>query len=135
MKTLKDEVLNRELAGTYTAFLIMKQDADAEREIVAAGDIEVADASDAVRARWNELKATAEAASEEEATNVSDALIEATSDLSFDTVGEESEKWQAVQTALEECPSVNRMPSRARRSICGVRIFFSSCGLKQLTSA
>jgi len=35
-------------------------------------------------------------------TNVSDALIEATSDLAFDTTGEESEQWQRVQTALEE---------------------------------
>jgi predicted RND superfamily exporter protein len=72
-----DRVLNRELAGTYTAFLIMKQDTDAE-------------------------KAKAETASKEEATNVSDALIEATSDLAFDTTGEESDQWQSVQTALEE---------------------------------
>ena len=97
-----DEVLNRELAGTYTAFLIMEQDADAEGEIVKAGDVAAAGASDSVRAKWNELKATAEAASEEEASNVSDMLIDAAADLSFDTVGEESEQWQAVQTALEE---------------------------------
>ena len=97
-----DSVLNRELAGTYTAFLVMKQDADAEREIVKAGDVAVADAGDFVRAKWNELKNAAEAAAEEGDTNVSDALIEATADLSFDTEGEESEAWQAVQTALEE---------------------------------
>ena len=96
-----DEVLNRELAGTYTAFLVMKQDADADAEIVAAGDAAVSDASDVVRARWTELKRAALASGEEEVTNVSDALIEATSDLSFDTVGEESERWQAVQAAFE----------------------------------
>ena len=97
-----DKVLNRELAGTYTAFLVMKQDTDAEREIVAAGDEALEGASDAVRSQWDGLKADAHAASEEGATNVSDALIEATSDLSFDSTGEESEQWQAVQTALEE---------------------------------
>jgi predicted RND superfamily exporter protein len=97
-----DEVLNRELAGTYTAFLVMKQDADAEREIVRAGDVAVAGAGDFVRAKWEDLKEAAQTASEEGDTNVSDALIEATSDLSFDTQGEESEAWQAVQTALEE---------------------------------
>lgn len=103
-----DEVLNRELAGTYTAFLIMKQDADAEREIVAAGDAEVAGASDLVRTKWNELKKAAQAASEEGDTNVSDALIDATADLSFDTTGEESEQWQAVQTALERAQTATK---------------------------
>jgi predicted RND superfamily exporter protein len=100
-----DDVLNRELAGTYTAFLIMKQDTDAEREIVEAGDRALEGASESMRATWSELKTRAEAAGEEEASNLSDALIEATSDLSFDTTGEESERWQAVQTALEEAQS------------------------------
>jgi len=97
-----DTVLNRELAGTYTAFLIMKQDTDAEREIVAAGDEALEGASDAIRSQWEGLKADAESASKEEPDNVSDALIEATSDLAFDTSGEASEQWQGVQTALEE---------------------------------
>jgi predicted RND superfamily exporter protein len=97
-----DEVLNRELAGTYTAFLVMKQDADAEREIVAAGDRAVATAADSVRATWDELKVAAQAAGDEGDTNVSDALIEATADLSFETEGDESEQWLAVQSALEK---------------------------------
>ena len=98
---IADDVLNRELAGTYTAFLVMKQDIDAEHDIVAAGDEALADASDGVRSRWNALKADARAASEEGDTTVTDALIEATSDLAFDTTGEESQLWQNVQTALE----------------------------------
>jgi len=103
-----DEVLNRELAGTYTAFLIMKQDTDAEREIVSAGDAALEGASDATRAKWDELKANANTASEEGVTNVSDALIEVTSDLSFDTSGDEAAQWQAVQTALEEAQTASK---------------------------
>jgi len=103
-----DEVLNRELAGTYTAFLIMKQDVDAERAIVAAGDAALEGASDSIRAKWSELKTAAETASNEGVTNVSDALVEATSDLVFDTVGEESAQWQAVQTALEEAQTASK---------------------------
>jgi len=103
-----DSVLNRELAGTYMAFLIMKQDTDANVEIVAAGDAALEGASDAMRSRWDELKAGAETASEEGVTNVSDALIEASSDLVFDTSGEESEQWQAVQTALEEAQTASK---------------------------
>jgi len=103
-----DSVLNRELAGTYMAFLIMKQDTDANVEIVAAGDAALEGASDAMRSRWDELKASAETASEEGVTNVSDALIEASSDLVFDTSGEESEQWQAVQTALEEAQTASK---------------------------
>ena len=103
-----DEVLNRELAGTYTAFLIMKQDVDAERAIVAAGDAALEGASDSIRTKWSELKTAAETASNEGVTNVSDALVEATSDLVFDTVGEESEQWQAVQTALEEAQTASK---------------------------
>jgi len=97
-----DAVLNRELAGTYTAYLVMKQDVDSEQEIVAAGDAALADASNEARAHWATLKTTARAASEDGDTNVSDALIEAISDLVFDTAGDESERWQRVQTALEE---------------------------------
>lgn len=97
-----DAVLNRELAGTYTAFLIMKQDVDAERGIVVAGDESLEGASDEIRSRWDALKANARTASEEGDTNVSDALIEATSDLVYDTSGEESDRWHGVQTALEE---------------------------------
>ncbi len=103
-----DEVLNRELAGTYTAFLIMKQDVDAERAIVAAGDAAVEGASDPIRAKWSELKTAAETASNEGVTNVSDALVEATSDLVFDTAGDESAQWQAVQTALEEAQTASK---------------------------
>ena len=103
-----DSVLNRELAGTYMAFLIMKQDTDANGEIVAAGDAALGGASEAMRARWDGLKTDAEAASEEGATNVSDALIEVTSDLVFDTSGQESEQWQAVQTALEETQTASK---------------------------
>ncbi len=103
-----DKVLNQELAGTYTAFLIMKQDTHAKAEIVGAGDRALEDASDAMRTRWDGLKAEAEAASHEETTNVSDALIEATSDLVFDTSGEESEQWQAVQTALEKAQTTSK---------------------------
>jgi len=103
-----DAVLNRELAGTYTAFLIMKQDTDAERQIVEAGDAAVEGASDAVRAKWADLKTKAETASTEGVTNVSDALIEATSDLVFDTGGEESQQWQSVQTALEKAQSATK---------------------------
>ncbi len=99
---IADEVLNRELAGTYTAFLIMKQDVDAGPGIVSAGDEALEGASDELRSRWDVLKADARAASEEGDTNVSDALIEATSDLAFDTSGEESDRWQSVQTALED---------------------------------
>ena len=104
-----DRVLNQELAGTYTAFLIMKQDTDATAEIVAAGDTarSKAQATRCAR-RWDVVKADAETASKEEATNVSDSLIEATSDLVFDTSGEESEQWQAVQTALEEAQTASK---------------------------
>ncbi|MDH4281209.1 MAG: MMPL family transporter [Myxococcales bacterium] len=97
-----DAVLNRELAGTYTAYLVMKQEVDGEREILAAGDRAAQDASDEIRSRWDALKADAATASREGDTNVSDALIEATSDLAFDTTGEESHRWQGIQTALEE---------------------------------
>ena len=97
-----DDVLNRELAGTYMAFLVMKQDTDAEREILSAGDRAVEDASDHFRVQWEALKANAQTASEAGDTTVVDALIEATSDRSFDTIGEESDQWQRVQTALEE---------------------------------
>ncbi len=103
-----DRVLNQELAGTYTAFLIMKQDTDATAEIVAAGDKALEGASDAMRTRWDVIKADAETASKEEVTNVSDSLIETTSDLVFDTSGEESEQWQAVQTALEEAQTASK---------------------------
>ncbi len=103
-----DRVLNQELAGTYTAFLVMKQDTDASAEIIAAGDKALQGASGHMRARWDALKADAEAASEEGATNVSDSLIEATSDLVFDTSGEDSERWQAVQTALEEAQTASK---------------------------
>ena len=103
-----DEVLNRELAGTYTAFLIMKQDVDAERAIVAAGDAALEGASNPIRTKWSELKTAAETASNEGVTNVSDALVEATSDLVFDTVGDESAQWQAVQTALEEAQTASK---------------------------
>jgi predicted RND superfamily exporter protein len=100
-----DEVLNRELAGTYTAFLIMKQDVDADAAIVAAGDEVLASADESTRAQWNALKNKAVADSEEGFTTVPDALIEATSDLSFDTAGEEAERWAAVQSALEQAQS------------------------------
>ncbi|NNE17047.1 MAG: MMPL family transporter, partial [Myxococcales bacterium] len=103
-----DSVLNRELAGTYTAFLIMKQDRDANTGIVAAGDSAMQGASDAMRSRWDGLKAGAETASKQEVTTVPDALIEATSDLVFDTAGEESEQWQLVQTALEEAQTASK---------------------------
>jgi len=103
-----DRVLNQELAGTYMAFLIMKQDTDATAEIVAAGDRALEGASDAIDARWDAVKADAETASKDEATNVSDSLIDATSDLVFDTAGEESEQWQAVQTALEEAQTASK---------------------------
>jgi predicted RND superfamily exporter protein len=103
-----DEVLNRELAGTYTAFLIMKQDADAESRIVGAGDVAAARADDEVQAKWKELKAAVQAASEEEITNVSDDLIAATADLAFDTTGEESDQWLAIQTALEEAQTSSK---------------------------
>ncbi|MDH3655309.1 MAG: MMPL family transporter [Myxococcales bacterium] len=103
-----DKVLNQELAGTYTAFLIMKQDADAKAEIVAAGDKALEGASDAMRTRWDAVKSDAETAGKEEATNVSDALIEAASDLVFDTSGAESEQWQAAQTALEEAQTASK---------------------------
>ena len=103
-----DRVLNQELAGTYMAFLIMKQDTDAKTEIVAAGDRALEGASEAVRSRWDATKAEAQTASEEGVTNVSDALIEATSDLVFDTSGQESEQWQAVQTALEEAQTASK---------------------------
>lgn len=97
-----DEVLNRELAGTYMAYLVLKQDVDPQSEIVAAGDTALKGAPEALRARWDEVKAEAIAASKEGDTTVTDALIEATSNLVFDTSGEESERWQKVQTALEE---------------------------------
>jgi len=103
-----DRVLNQELAGTYMAFLIMKQDTDATAEIVAAGDRALEGASDAIDARWDAVKADAETASKDEATNVSDSLIDATSDLVFDTAGEESEQWQLVQTALEEAQTASK---------------------------
>jgi len=96
-----DAVLNRELAGTYMAFLVMKQDANAESEIVAAGDEAIQGASDEIQSRWRALKTDAREASDNGDTTVSDALIESTSDLVFDTSGAESERWQSVQTALE----------------------------------
>jgi hypothetical protein len=97
-----DDVLNRELAGTYTAYLVMKQDVPGERQILAAGDRAVQGVSEEMRSRWDALKAEAQAASEEGDTSVTDALIEATADLSFETSGQEAEAWQSVQTALEE---------------------------------
>ncbi len=97
-----DEVLNRELAGTYTAYLVMKQDVPGDRQIIAAGDSALQDASEETRSRWDALKAEAQAASEQGDSSVADALIEATADLAFDTSGEEAETWQGVQTALEE---------------------------------
>ena len=103
-----DRVLNQELAGTYMAFLIMKQDTDAKTEILAAGDRALEGASEAMRARWDAAKAEAQTESEEGPTNVSDSLIDATSDLVFDTSGEESEQWQAVQTALEEAQTASK---------------------------
>ncbi|MGB5265708.1 MAG: MMPL family transporter [Polyangiales bacterium] len=103
-----DRVLNQELAGTYMAFLIMKQDTDAKTEILAAGDRALEGASEAMRARWDAAKAEAQTESEEGPTNVSDSLIDATSDLAFDTSGEESEQWQAVQTALEEAQTASK---------------------------
>ncbi len=103
-----DEVLNRELAGTYTAFLIMKQDVDADVAIVAAGDEVLVSADEATRTRWDALKTQAVADSEEGFTSVPDALIEATSDLSFDTTGEESERWAAVQSALEQAQTQSK---------------------------
>ncbi|MGB5349357.1 MAG: MMPL family transporter [Polyangiales bacterium] len=103
-----DRVLNQELAGTYMAFLVMKQDTDAKTEILAAGDRALEGASVAMRARWDAAKAEAQTESEEGPTNVSDSLIDATSDLAFDTSGEESEQWQAVQTALEEAQTASK---------------------------
>ncbi len=103
-----DRVLNQELAGTYMAFLIMKQDTDAKTEILAAGDRALEGASETMRARWDAAKAEAQTESEEGPTNVSDSLIDATSDLVFDTSGEESEQWQAVQTALEEAQTASK---------------------------
>jgi hypothetical protein len=97
-----DSVLNRELAGTYTAFLVMKQDVDGEDEILAAGDAALKGATDDERSEWEAVKAQAKKASEKGDTNVSDSLIEATSDLAFDSTGDASERWQRVQTALEE---------------------------------
>ncbi len=103
-----DQVLNRELAGTYTAFLVMKQDAEAAERIVAAGDAAAVSGGSAVSAKWAELKEAAQAAAEEEDTNVVGALIEATADLSFETTGEESLQWQAVQTALEKAETASK---------------------------
>jgi len=103
-----DRVLNQELAGTYMAFLIMKQDTDAKTEILAAGDRALEGASEAMRARWDAAKAEAQTESEEGPTNVSDSLIDTTSDLVFDTSGKESEQWQAVQTALEEAQTASK---------------------------
>ncbi|MGD8826160.1 MAG: MMPL family transporter, partial [Myxococcales bacterium] len=99
---IADQVLNRELAGTYMAYLVMKQDTEPGSSIVAAGDAAVEGFPEAIRARWDQLKDDADAASKREATTVADALIEATSTLSFETSGEESAQWQKVQTALEE---------------------------------
>ncbi len=99
---IADDVLNRELAGTYTAFLVMKQDSDAEEAIVAAGDRALEGADEALASKWNQLKDEALAAAREGDTNVSDALIDAASDLAFDTAGEEAAVWDRVQIALEE---------------------------------
>ena len=105
---IADEVLNRELAGTYMAYLVMKQDDDPQSGIVAAGDAAMAGAPDAIRARWDELKADAAAQSKEGATSVPDALIEATSNLAFETTGEESDQWQKAQAALEEAQTQSK---------------------------
>ena len=105
---IADDVLNRELAGTYTAFLVMKQDVDAEHEIVAAGDRALQGADEALASQWKQLKDEALTASVEGETNVSDALIEATSDLAFDTTGEESATWNRVQAALEEAQTQSK---------------------------
>jgi len=105
---IADDVLNRELAGTYTAFLVMKQDDDPEGAIVAAGDSAVADADSGLRAKWNSLKSEARAQAEDGATNVPDALIEMTSDLSFESEGAESERWATVQTQLEEAHTASK---------------------------
>ncbi len=103
-----DQVLNRELAGTYMAYLVMKQDGDPESAILAAADRVASEGSDDLRARWDELKAEAREASKSGDTTVTDALIEETSNLAFDTSGEESEHWQRVQTALEEAQSESK---------------------------
>jgi predicted RND superfamily exporter protein len=103
-----DDVLNRELAGTYTAFLVMKQDDDAEPGIVAAGDAAAREASADVRERWDDVKADARRQAEQGTTNLADALIEATADLAFETTGAESEQWVAIQTGLEEAQTASK---------------------------
>lgn len=105
---IADEVLNRELAGTYMAYLVMKQETDPDSQIVAAGDQAVKDAPAETRARWDAIKEEALTASKRGDTTVPDALIEATSNLAFDTTGEESDRWQKVQTALEEAQTKSK---------------------------
>jgi hypothetical protein len=105
---IADDVLNRELAGTYMAYLVLKQDADPQASIVAAGDAALADAPEPIRAQWNDLKADAVAASERSDTTVADALIEATSNLSFEATGDESEQWQRAQAALEVAQTASK---------------------------
>jgi predicted RND superfamily exporter protein len=105
---IADDVLNRELAGTYMAYLVLKQDADPQASIVAAGDAALADAPEPIRAQWNDLKADAVAASERSDTTVDDALIEATSNLSFEATGDESEQWQRAQAALEVAQTASK---------------------------
>jgi predicted RND superfamily exporter protein len=105
---IADDVLNRELAGTYMAYLVMKQDDDPQTNIVAAGDAALASAPEPIRARWDELKKAAVAASAQGETTVADALIEATSNLSFEATGDEPEHWQRAQAALEEAQTASK---------------------------
>ena len=104
-----DDVLNRELAGTYMAFLVMKQDAGIERDIVAAGDAAIDEANDGFVRRWEAIKTEAREANANGETSTVDALIEATADLAFDSETEaEQARWQRVQAALEEANSKSK---------------------------
>ena len=100
---IADDVLNRELAGTYPAYLVFKQDDDGQGAVLAAGEeaLMATDAGERLRGQWNALTSRALEAREDD-TNPTDALIEETEELLFEASEQDAATWQAVIDALEE---------------------------------
>ena len=106
---IADRVLNHELAGTYPAYLVFKQDRDHVPAVLAAGDeaLSRARASEVARAQWQDLKREVLERGESDAGSV-DALIEGTEDLLFDASEQDNDTWQTVLTALEEAQTTSK---------------------------
>lgn len=101
---IADEVLNKELAGTYPAYLVFKQGDKAGPAVIDAGEaaLREVDADDSLRSQWEELKRRARDESASGDTTVADALIEGTEELLFEASGKAGSQWQTVLSALEK---------------------------------